>query len=288
MSFSSQAHVVNHQLVLPVIIHCTLQHLHLQEFGILKEHKLQGATISVVPFFFTMGVDVSQTITDLVNVHNVAIEKHINQFCYRDLVCYANSLLESSKQPTPHVAFYNAPENRAGHTINLQKLVHFIMTNYDCDREMTQELICDNGDFSEQLSVGVDGEVDSRTCGACCGRMRSRAWTSSRASCVGAEKKWHVGVGEQLHTGIVVMCKSGKDRTGMLITLREAKILESSNIISKCSVEGYLDLIRQYGTRIMNTEKNTGKAQYMFNPIQNTFLPKQFKAPKCTRGHGIT
>ena len=38
----------------------------------------------------------------------------------------------------------------------------------------------------------------------------------------------------------------------------------------------------------MNTEKNTGKAQYMFNPIQNTFLPKQFKAPKCTRGHGIT
>lgn len=84
------------------------------------------------------------------------------------------------------------------------------------------------------------------------------------------------------------MCKSGKDRTGMLITLREAKILESSNIISKSSVEGYLDLIRQYGTRIMNTEKNTGKAQYMFNSIQNTFLPKQFKAPKCTRGHGIT
>ena len=36
MSFSSQAHVVNHQLVLPVIIHCTLQHLHLQEFGILE------------------------------------------------------------------------------------------------------------------------------------------------------------------------------------------------------------------------------------------------------------
>ena len=95
-------------------------------------------------------------------------------------------------------------------------------------------------------------------------------------------------VGERLHAGIVVMCKSGKDRTGMLNTLRETRILESSHIVNKSSFDAYLDLIRGYGTRIKNTEKNTGKAQYMFNSIQNTFLPKQFKAPKCTRGHGIT
>lgn len=74
----------------------------------------------------------------------------------------------------------------------------------------------------------------------------------------------------------------------MLITLREADILEQSNIINKACFQTYLDLLRGYGTRIRNAEKNTGIPQYMFNTLQNQFLPPQLKAPKWNRGGGLT
>ena len=61
-----------------------------------------------------------------------------------------------------------------------------------------------------------------------------------------------------------------------------------ANIIGNDSIQWYLDLIRGYGTRIMNAEKNTGKAQYMFNALQDKFLPDLLKAPRYNRGHGIT
>ena len=38
----------------------------------------------------------------------------------------------------------------------------------------------------------------------------------------------------------------------------------------------------------MNAEKNTGKAQYMINALQDKFLPDLLKAPRYNRGHGIT
>ena len=84
------------------------------------------------------------------------------------------------------------------------------------------------------------------------------------------------------------MCKSGKDRTGMLITLREAKHLKESRRFDESKFQYYLDLLRSYGTRIRNAEKNTGVPQYMFNSLQNQFLPQQLKAPKYNRGHGKT
>ena len=93
---------------------------------------------------------------------------------------------------------------------------------------------------------------------------------------------------ELLHSGITVMCKSGKDRTGMLITLRETDILLRSSIINENSSQYYMDLLRGYGTRIRNAEKNTGIPQYMFNSLQNQFLPKELKAPKWNRGGGST
>ena len=93
-------------------------------------------------------------------------------------------------------------------------------------------------------------------------------------------------MGKKLNAGRVVMCKSGKDRTGMLITLCEANQLGSGDCAP--SNRMIVEILRMYGTRIKNTEKNTGKAQYMFNSIQNTFLPAVLKAPKNTHGPGIT
>ena len=84
------------------------------------------------------------------------------------------------------------------------------------------------------------------------------------------------------------MCKSGKDRTGMLVSLSEVRAMGSANVIGSDSIQWYLDLIRGYGTRIMNAEKNTGKAQYMFNALQDKFLSDLLKAPRYNRGRGIT
>lgn len=138
----------------------------------------------------------------------------------------------------------------------------------------------------------MDGIMNRKS--TICSRIAlSRVWISSRTLLVRLlllpfYPFLSIGIGERLKSGVVVMCKSGKDRTGMLITLREATHLQIAKYVDSKAADRYLDLLRGYGTRIMNTEKNTGKAQYMFNSLQNTFLPKTFQAPRCTRGHGVT
>ena len=89
---ASTMKVINHHLIITVIISCLPSQLHLTEFELIKGNKLHSHCIQVVPLFFSIGVDVTQTLVDFINQHNILIEHNINRICYRDIVNYANDV----------------------------------------------------------------------------------------------------------------------------------------------------------------------------------------------------
>jgi hypothetical protein len=118
----------------------------------------------------------------------------------------------------------------------------------------------------------------------------------------------------------VTFCKSGKDRTGMVVTYRQARKVDSvmyedintastttatttttssplpssspssstSSIMTEqhnaVRVSRIADYFRLYGCRLSICEKNIGKREYAMNAVQCQFLPAVFKPPSSTMG----
>ena len=93
-----------------------------------------------------------------------------------------------------------------------------------------------------------------------------------------------------------IFCKSGKDRTAMQVTYKQARFVRR---FLKCGdgnrlveVEGdttlrdavYSDatLMRIHGTRLPICEKNVGQAKFAFNSLQSKFMPEALKPPPNT------
>ncbi|GMH66738.1 hypothetical protein TrRE_jg2062 [Triparma retinervis] len=84
-----------------------------------------------------------------------------------------------------------------------------------------------------------------------------------------------------------VLCKSGKDRTSMAVTLEQARYLCSSHgvVSGKKSAE----IMRRHGVRRHNVWANTGQRNFAFNGINYQSLPKCFKPPAgCFSGSVMT
>jgi len=84
-----------------------------------------------------------------------------------------------------------------------------------------------------------------------------------------------------------VMCKSGKDRSSMAVTLEQARYLCSNHGVvgGKKSCE----IMRRHGVRRYNVWANTGQKNFAFNGINYTSLPKCFKPPPgCYSGSVVT
>lgn len=93
--------------------------------------------------------------------------------------------------------------------------------------------------------------------------------------------------------GACVFCKSGKDRTAMHITYKQAQFmsrfrrdLTASSTSVDSSESGLSDttledamIFRLYGTRLPICEKNVGQAKYAFNSLQTKFMPEALKPP---------
>ena len=96
--------------------------------------------------------------------------------------------------------------------------------------------------------------------------------------------------------GIVVFCKSGKDRTAMHLTYKQAQFIARfrqdnpglpaaatvGNEHEETATDSTLNdamLIRLYGTRLPICEKNVGQAKYAFNSLQVKFMPDALKPP---------
>lgn len=90
----------------------------------------------------------------------------------------------------------------------------------------------------------------------------------------------------KLSGGGVIFCKSGKDRTAMQVTLKQAQFLHAYDAISSSNEEAYREgvfedatLMRTYGTRLAICEKNVGQPKFAFNALQIKFMPEMLKPP---------
>mmetsp|Transcript_100735 Transcript_100735/g.197699 ORF Transcript_100735/g.197699 Transcript_100735/m.197699 type:complete len:1133 (-) Transcript_100735:708-4106(-) len=88
---------------------------------------------------------------------------------------------------------------------------------------------------------------------------------------------------QRLGGGSLVFCKSGKDRTAMHVTYKQAQFV--ARYRGECELDEILSdasLLRTYGTRLPICEKNVGQAKYAFNSLQVQFMPDTLKPPMNT------
>ena len=79
---------------------------------------------------------------------------------------------------------------------------------------------------------------------------------------------------------IGLLCKSGKDRTGMGVTLETSRsLVEDLGVLNG---EDVCQLLRSYGVRRMNVYANTGQDKFAFNFAQRMALPACYRPPHGT------
>lgn len=77
-----------------------------------------------------------------------------------------------------------------------------------------------------------------------------------------------------------ILCKSGKDRTGMSATLELVRsLVEDADLIFG---ERAVMTLREKGARRMNVWANTGQSMFAFNSIQRSLLPACYRPPPNT------
>lgn len=80
----------------------------------------------------------------------------------------------------------------------------------------------------------------------------------------------------------VTFCKSGKDRTGMALTLEQSRQLgERFHCgLTQSRLLRDANIMRVHGVRLLVAEKNIGKKVYSINSLQAQFLPVLFRPPQ--------
>eukprot|EP00981_Chlorochromonas_danica_P003688 scaffold681_cov173-Ochromonas_danica.AAC.51 len=85
---------------------------------------------------------------------------------------------------------------------------------------------------------------------------------------------------------ISVLCKSGKDRTSMGVTLEQTRsLVEDLGILNAPEI---CQLMRQQGVRRMNVYANTGQCMFAFNQIQRRALPMCYRPPPGCHAGNVT
>lgn len=101
---------------------------------------------------------------------------------------------------------------------------------------------------------------------------------------------------QRLGGGSTVFCKSGKDRTAMQATFKQAQFVQRTadrtdggaaledTPVSYEEVCAKAALMRKHGNRIPICEKNAGEPKFAFNPLQRKFMPEMLRpeAGLCT------
>eukprot|EP00986_Skeletonema_menzelii_P019716 scaffold29009_cov137-Skeletonema_menzelii.AAC.2 len=109
---------------------------------------------------------------------------------------------------------------------------------------------------------------------ASAGKMEHSVLDHAAASC------------QKLGGGSTIFCKSGKDRTGMQVTFKEAqfiqKFIDRKEAVPSEEIFAKATTLRIYGNRVPICEKNAGEAMYAFNPLQAQFMPAMLKPPPIT------
>lgn len=95
----------------------------------------------------------------------------------------------------------------------------------------------------------------------------------------------------RLGGGSAIFCKSGKDRTAMQVTFKQAQFINRymnnqgngfGNVSHTEQIVQDALYMRVYGTRLPICEKNVGQSLFAFNALQARFMPEILKPPPRT------
>ncbi|VDM59866.1 unnamed protein product [Angiostrongylus costaricensis] len=100
--------------------------------------------------------------------------------------------------------------------------------------------------------------------------------------------EWAMTACELLRGQAVICCKSGKDRTGMAVTIEQGRVFRETCGLNAVQLQEVIASLRRDGARRENCRKNVGKAVYSFSPFQMHFLPKTFRPPNGTYAQGVS
>jgi len=81
----------------------------------------------------------------------------------------------------------------------------------------------------------------------------------------------------------ITSCKSAKDRTSMSITHEETRLLPE---LPRSHSLQFANVLREFGVRLANCKKNTGKGAYAFNALQRKLLPLEYRPPASVSAGG--
>jgi len=87
-------------------------------------------------------------------------------------------------------------------------------------------------------------------------------------------------IGRYISGCMSILCKSGKDRTSMSVTLEQSRYLVESSEVQHG--KDLCRVMRRHGVRRMNVWANTGQSLYAFNSIQRQILPTCYAPPEGT------
>ena len=76
------------------------------------------------------------------------------------------------------------------------------------------------------------------------------------------------------------MCKSGKDRTSMGVTLEHGRLLHTRHGLSRSLLDDAILAMRRRGVRRENVRLNTSRRLYAFNWMQRQMLPEPYRPPE--------
>lgn len=83
-----------------------------------------------------------------------------------------------------------------------------------------------------------------------------------------------------------ILCKSGKDRTSMAVTLENTRsLVEDLGVQNGSEI---VQLMRAQGVRRMNVYANTGQSMFAFNQIQRRALPSCYRPPAGSHAGNVT
>ena len=83
----------------------------------------------------------------------------------------------------------------------------------------------------------------------------------------------------RLGGGRLTMCKSGKDRTAMSVTLEHGRLLHRRHGLPESLLAETVQIMRRRGVRRENVRLNTSRRLYAFNWLQQMALPEAYRPP---------
>ena len=219
----------------------------------IKQPMKVYATFPLIGVVFSQGVNEFQSMANMSNSSDVKIQTEINASSFRRLKDYFTNY---------SAAVTYQYQSKAEDALKIGMVT--IGTKYENDGRF----------FLEDLKT----------------KMANAAEAIMKSSLEPREKHIHVLIctNELCRSmGAIpgILCKSGKDRTSMGVTLDVAKIL-----VEECGVLNgvhALDVMRHHGVRRMNVFANTKQSLYAFNDIQKSCLPACFRPPTGTHSGNV-